>query len=242
MKEQKFNHFIQRIKERYNLDITLQDLYEIAKIIKSGKAKLTRANARSFQYKLRYQGKLLLVILNRSHSNFVTALPIAKNNERTTFYGKQFSYIDALYINHQYSKCFAKNKENNAFCPKCGYRSIIVNLGKERFQCERCHSLFQFKELKMPQIFIGNQMVNNQYQPMLNLNIDLWWYFYKNEVALDLFEDYQLKAIFLEDLDSDFAFSLSNKSKVLLNKDIVIPFGIYTVQQIKEKITNDRKV
>lgn len=238
MKEPQFNHFIQRMKERYGFDITINDLYEIAKIIKSGKAKLTRANAKSFLYKLRYQGKLLLVILNRSHSKFITALPIDKNNERTTFYGKQFSYLDALYINHQFAKCFTKNEDGNAFCPKCGYRGIIVNLGKDRFQCEKCHHLIPFKELKEPQLFVANILVDRKFEPMLKLDINVWWYFYNKQISIDIFKDYHLKAVFLEEDDLDFAFSISG---VFLNKEIIVPFGTYTVKDIKERITNGQR-
>lgn len=93
-----FAHFLQRTKERYGLNLTLKDLKDIAERIKCGRAKLTKATTHSFQYKVRAKGKQLIVILNRDHSYFITALPCNKYTDKVKFDRKTYTYKDALFI------------------------------------------------------------------------------------------------------------------------------------------------
>lgn len=221
-----FNHFLQRVKERYDVDLTLKDLEEIATNIKIGKAKLTKANAKSYHYKVRCNKKLLIVVINRSHSFFITALPIQQNTCRVRFNNIEYSYEDALYFNWLYNKQFNK-VDNKVVCSKCGSNSIAIDLGKNRFRCEDCGHIVKFKEnLKInPLLLIVNK---SKFEQILDLSEDFWWFLYKNKKSYT-FKNIEISAV-LRDYD--------NKRYIIKydNKNVDIQQGIYTEKRLKEML------
>ena len=228
--EKKFSHFITRVRERYGLHLTVEDLYNIAKEIRSGRAKLSRANARSFQYKVRYKKKLLIMILDRQHSAFITALPETKYNTKVTFSKKQYNYVDALYINHQFIKCFSLSRDQKPVCPKCGCTGIISELGKDRFKCESCGHIVNYKTIEKPNYLVLTQDASG-FSTTLNLNYDLWWYLYLTNETIELSNDFVIKPVLSEDFSYDQLFEVSykyRKTNVLCSK--------YTVKELEEKL------
>ena len=233
-KMKQFNHFIQRMKERYDLDLDITDLYEIAKLIKCRKAKLVRVNSKAFLYKVRYRRKLFIVVLDFTHSAFITVLPITKKNDKVTFKNRTYDYLDALYITYQFNKCYYF-KNNRPICPNCGCKHIISPLGKNRFQCEKCHHIIFFKELEKPELFLANDNYN------LNLSIDTWWYFTINNICVSIFDTYELKAEYdYNDNDIEHIFVLYDTSKVLNNK-IILQLGKYTPHDFFSYVQQLRK-
>ena len=227
--QQQFSHFIQRVEERYNLDLTLEDLYDIAKKIKSGKALIAGSNARTFKYKVRHKGKQMLIVVDRQHSAFLTALPLTKYNQRVSFHGQKYTYMDALYINYQYQLCFGLlPPQTQISCPKCGGRDIYTELGKDRFRCSSCHHIMPYKPTPKPVMFIELSCG----QHALNLTQELWWYLYTRQKVhndlLVLFENKYLLATTSEEPDEDQIF--------IIDGTIKLPFGTYTIEIIKEKL------
>lgn len=216
-----FNHFIQRVKERYDLTLTITDLYDIAYSIKSGKAKLIKAEFRGFHYKVRNNGKLLLVVLNRSHSAFITALPMKESKARVTFSGKKFSYIDALYYNFMFYHSFNKKVNKKVICDKCYSNSIVVDLGKDRFKCLNCDSIIKFKDISKI-----NPIYYNEDDSIIKLDSILWWKLYNND-EIFTFKDIKIKPS-LQNFD-EFGYSILYK-----DREIKLNFGCYSYNQLEE--------
>ena len=235
----RFNHFLKRAKERYDLDLSIQDLIDIATQIKSGRAKLTGANAGSFQYKVRCKGKLLIVVLNRSHSAFITVLPITKCNCRVTHNGKQFTYVDALYINHQFAKCFALDSHKQMICPECESKAISVNLGKNRFQCQNCNAIIDFKLIEMPPYINIIRTAQNTLEVEYKLSADLWWsthLFHNDKIECD---DFIFSSELVTDREEDMMFSVECKGYI--NNKIYVKFGNYTLFKLKEMLHDNQQ-
>lgn len=216
-----FYHFIQRVKERYNIDLTLEDLKKIAEQIYSGRAKLTKITSHSFQYKVRLGKKLLVIIVDLEHSKFITALPYNKYTYKTSFDGKKYHYIDALYIKRLLNMTFDKNKSGQFYCKKCSSTSIRVELNKNRFKCMNCYDLVKIEDLKEPLIKL-NVIVDKKFVTIYHLSEDLWWFLYKSKRTY-MIENITIKPI-LVDNDS-FRYIINNKKELNL--------GYYTLEQLK---------
>ena len=225
-----FSHFLQRVYERYKLTLTLSDLTDIAEKIKSGKAKLIGANARGFRYKVRFNKQLLVVVLNRSHSIFITALPLAESNQKVKFNNRNFTYEDALFINYQFHCCFNRDERNKVICPKCGSRHIIVNLGKDRFQCENCKNIIKFIEPEFPEITTIQVLTPNGFEQRYDLSFNLWWYLYKTNRTWSIDNDTTIKAKLVD--NDRFTFGIINHINNMYYKKY-ITIGYYTKQEIK---------
>lgn len=225
-----FKHFIERAKERYNLDLTLQDLQYLAEEIKSGRAKLIKADSRGFQYKVRFKSTLLIVVLNRSQSAFITTIPMKKNKEKVKFEGRYFSYEDSLFINWMFRKTFNTPWNTKVSCPKCGNMPISVDLGKDRFKCPYCNHIVKYKKIQEPVFFI-QQATKTGFKLALSLSTDLWWYLYKNDLGYD-YEDIKIVPILVDNDRQEYIIQYSNK-------EIVLPKGCYTVEYIKEKVNGN---
>jgi hypothetical protein len=85
------NHAIKRAKERYNLELTFDDLKNILNLIENGKAKkIERKNMFEYQdeenahYRLRYNGTLIEPVVNGVNSNpaIITFYPTGKRGDR----------------------------------------------------------------------------------------------------------------------------------------------------------------
>lgn len=227
-----FSHFLQRTKERYGLELTLEDLQTIAEDIKSGKAKLIRANSRGFQYKVRFGSTLLIVVLNRSQSAFVTALPMKPGKEQVSFDGHQYTYEDSLYFNWLFKRHFKPNWQGKVYCPKCKQTHVEVDLGKNRFKCPNCYHIVKFKKHKMPDVLMTT-VANGQFVTGLRLSIDLWWYLYKTEQTF-AYEDIVVKPIIVDNDRLEYTIQYNGKDKVL-------PREFYSVEQLKE-IVNGQEI
>lgn len=234
-----FSHFIQRAKERYSIDLTLEDLVDIATQIKSGKAKLIGVNAGGFKYKVRCRKQLLVVVLNRSHSAFITVLPMTKINSRVSFEGKQYTYLDSLFINYQFSKCLPKNKYNKSYCPHCKSQAIEVNLGKDRFQCQNCKAIINFKSVKQPPFINIIRTAQNKLEVEFRLSYDLWWYahlFCNNKIEHD---DFIFSSELVTDKDEDIMFSIECEGYI--NNKIYVKIGNYTLFKLKEMLNDNQQ-
>lgn len=227
MELKQFSHFIQRAKERYNLDLDLKDLQVIAETIKSGRAKLTQFDTKSARYKVRVKSKLMVVVLDRQHAHFITSLPVNKYTESSSFNGKSYTYKDALYMNWLFSKYF---NSSNIVCPICGSSQIISDLGYNRFKCLSCYDLTKFEEPQeldplMP--IIDNGIVTTA----LNLSLDFWWYLYLSN------KKYTCYGVKLEPIlrnDDDFRYIITYRKKYC-----DVPLGIYTINELRRR-TNDK--
>lgn len=222
-----FEHFLQRAKERYDLDLTLQDLYDIACKIKLGKAKLTRANSRGFTYRVRFKSQLLTVVLNRSHSSFITALPSKDYIEHVRFNGKIFSYEDALYINWLFDKNIKRDSKNRHYCTKCGSLDIIYDLSKNRFRCDGCGHVIKIKKLKLqnPEVLT---IVNNKYQKSIILSMSLWWFLYKTKTSYDI-ENLTITPTLTDNDKFEYIINMENRQCIVQN-------DCYTIQELKEML------
>lgn len=229
-KQNNFEHFLQRTKERYNLDLTLKDLEFIAEEIKSGKAKLIQANSRGFQYKVRFGKTLLIVVLNRSQSHFITCLPMTKAKVQVSFNGKQYKYFDSLYINHLFNEQFKKTLRGKTYCPKCGSYNVRVDLGKDRFHCERCHYIEPFKEPNRP-IVLSQTVSDQKFVPVLRLYKALWWFLYINKRTYK-YEDIEIEPVLID--DDKLEYNIHYKGRVKVFKR-----GFYKVDKIKETFNDD---
>ena len=219
------SHFVSRIRERYNLDLTVEDLLDIEETIKIGKAKLVRSNARGFQYKVRHKGRLILVVLNRSHSTFITALPMNENNVKVNFNGKTYNYMDALYINYQFYLCFNKNEDKKQFCPKCNSTRIVVDFANSRFKCEYCHTIYNFKSLEMTDKIL--KIDNCDFVEQYVLDINNWWVLFRSK------SDWKIGDIIVQPMLKD---NSKFKFKVYYNNNCKeLKFGYYTIEQLKEE-------
>lgn len=223
-----FAHFLQRTKERYGLDLTLNDLKDIAERIKSGRAKLTKITTHSFQYKVRAQGKQLVVVLNRNHSYFITALPYNKYTDKVTFDKHTYSYEDAIYVTYILRKFFgAKTLEHKIYCKNCHSTSMRVELSKNRIKCMNCHNIIRLPQLEQPKVSVLKAK-RNKFELEYHLSEDLWWFLYKSKTMYkDLYVE--LRPV-LEDGDC---------LRYIINGKTVKPLGKYTLEQLKEGETND---
>lgn len=216
-----FYHFIQRVKERYNIDLTLEDLKKIAEQIYSGRAKLTKITSHSFQYKVRLGKKILVIIVDLEHSKFITALPDNKYTNKSTFSGKQYHYIDALYVKRLLNKFFDKDESGTYFCEKCGSTSIRVELDKNRFKCMNCFKLTKISDLEEPLVKL-NTVADNKFKTIYHLSEDLWWFLYKDKKTYSI-DGITLKPILVN--NDDFRYLINNKKELSL--------GYYTLEQLK---------
>lgn len=223
--EDAFKHFLERAKERYDLDLTLEDLKEIAEAIKLGNAKLIRADSRGFAYKVRHKSTLLAVVTNRSHSALVTALPLNKQTERVNFSNQHFYYLDAMRINWLFRKHFKVDKIGHVVCPKCGSQEIKVDLGKNRFKCCKCYNIVKYKKQRQPDI-VMNVVKDNKFVPSLRLSIDLWWYLYDNESSV-IYENLEITPVVLD--NDRLEYSIKYK-----DTEFYVPRGLYLVDNLKE--------
>jgi hypothetical protein len=229
---EKFKHFIQRTKERFGLDLTLQDLQFIAESIKSCKAKLVKAESRGFHYKVRFKNDFIFVVLNRGQSYFVTALTMTKGKNKTHFNGKQFNYEDTLYINWQFNKCFKHRKGKN-YCPRCGSPNIEVDLGKDRFKCCNCYLITKFKEPRLPEIYLLSPDKDKKFSLAIRLSTDLWWYLYKNKKDLCI-EGIKINAKLIDNDKREYYIQYKDVEKV-------VSHGIYSVLELKEVLNDTTK-
>lgn len=227
MIQKQFSHFIQRAKERYDLDLDLKDLQVIAETIKSGRAKLTQFDSKSARYKVRVKSKLMVVVLDRQHAHFITALPVNKYTESSSFNGKSYTYKDALYMNWLFSKYF---NSSNIVCPVCGSTEIVSDLGYNRFKCLHCYNLTKFEELEEQNPLISI-IENGVATTALHLSLDFWWYLYLSNKK---FKCYSLKIEPVLQNDDDFGYIITYKKKV---SDV--PLGTYTINNLR-RIVNDR--
>jgi hypothetical protein len=69
-------HAIKRAKERYNLDLTIEDLGNIIAIIQEGLAKFSHRNGEFWIYRLRYKHKLVVPLLSENKDKIITFYPI----------------------------------------------------------------------------------------------------------------------------------------------------------------------
>lgn len=223
-----FAHFLQRTKERYGLDLTLEDLKDIAERIKSGRAKLTKITTHSFQYKVRAQGKQLVVVLNRNHSYFITALPYNKYTDKVTFDKHTYTYKDGLFVTYMLKRFFgAKTLKHKITCQNCHSTSLRVELSKYRIKCMNCHSIIKLPELEQPEVSVVKAL-KRSFTLEYHLSEDLWWYLYRNKKTYkDLYVT--IKPI-LEDGDCQ---------RYIINNITVKPLGKYTLEQLKEGDNND---
>lgn len=218
-----FMHFLQRTKERYGIDLTLEDLKDIAERIKSGRAKLTKITTHSFQYKVRAKGKQLIVILNRNHSYFITALPYNKCTDKVTFDNKNYYYTDALFVTYMLKRFFnIKSLRQSLCCKKCHSSSLRVELHKNRIKCMNCHNIIKLPQLEQPEVTVLKAQ-KDKFVIEYNLSEDLWWYLYKNNtVYKDLYVE--IRPV-IEDGDN---------LRYIINKKIVKPLGKYILEDLKE--------
>ena len=219
-----FAHFLQRTKERYGLDLTLQDLKDIAERIKFGRAKLTKITTHSFQYKVRAKGKQLVVILNRNHSYFITALPYNKYTDKATIDRHIYKYEDALFVTYLLKKFFgAKTLKHKVICDKCNSSSLQVELSKNRIKCMNCHNLIKIPQLEKPEVTIVKAL-KTKFVLEYHLSEDLWWYLYRNKIS---YKDLYLELVpVLEDGD---------KQRYIINGSTIKPLGKYTLEQLKKE-------
>lgn len=218
-----FVHFLQRAKERYGLDLTLEDLQYMAEQIKSGRAKLTKITSHSFQYKVRCKKQQLVVILNRNHSYFITVLPLNKYTEKSTFNGKSYHYEDALYVTYILKRFFgAKTLKHKVSCSKCHSTSLRIDLAKGIIKCMNCHNFKKLPELTCPEVF-NAQYENGMPIFKYRLTEDLWWYLYRNNKT---YRDGLVEiSAFMEDND---------KQRYLINNTNVKTRGSYTLEELKK--------
>lgn len=227
MPKNTFIHFLQRTKERYGLDLTLEDLKEIAERIKSGRAKLTRITTHSFQYKVRAKGKQLIVILNRNHSYFITALPYNKYTDKATIDRHSYTYVDALFVTYILKKFFgAKKLSFNIMCDKCNSTKLVIELHKNRIKCTNCHNLIKIPQLVQPEVSVLKAK-KNKFELEYHLTEDLWWYLYKSNITYkDMY--FSIKPI-LEDGDI---------LRYIINDNLIKPLGTYVLDKLKKEMEN----
>ena len=219
--QKQFKHFLQRAKERYNLDLTLDDLQEIAETIKSGRARLTQFDSVSARYKVRFKSKLIVVVLSREHSHFITALPITKYTQSSNFNGKKYFYKDALYMNWQFSQHF---DTDNIVCPVCGCSHISSDLGHDRFKCLHCYNLVKFKEVKLETIMTS--IIEDEIpETAMNLSLQNWWYLYLNHKTYE-HADFIIQPVLCN--DDDFRYIISYKQR-----RCGVPVGTYSIKEIR---------
>lgn len=223
----RFAHFLQRVEERYGLHLTLEDLKEIAESIKSGKAKLVRAEAASVRYKVRWHGIMLVVVLNRAHSVFITALPLNETTSKSSFNGKILRYKDALYINWLYNSLFEKDKNKKAICQRCKSHNIKADLARDRFYCADCNWVTKFKEPTITQCALNVLTRQGTFERAYHLSQNLWWYLHRKNKSIEV-DDFKLSAI-LEDDDK-------LRYKILYKDGIrIVPLGLYTKEKLRRK-------
>lgn len=72
-------HFKNRVKERYGLDLTNEDIIAIVKMIKSGNSECIskKSNMRT-RHKVVYRDQELIVGYDKRHDLLITAIPIRK--------------------------------------------------------------------------------------------------------------------------------------------------------------------
>ena len=74
------NHCIQRLSERYLLDLTYQELNNIRKLIKTGYYILIRVADDRVRLLTRYQGRYITFVMTSDFNKFITALPYNQND------------------------------------------------------------------------------------------------------------------------------------------------------------------
>lgn len=223
MKAQQFSHFIQRAKERYDLDLTLDDLQTIAETIKSGKAKLTQLDSHSVRYKVRFNSKLLVVILDREHTHFITTLPLNKYTQSSSFNKQSFTYIDALYMNWQFSQLFDTSRLR---CPICGCKDILSDLGYNRFKCPKCFHLTKFKEPCKKDIRTS-VYDDGVISSALDLSMSFWWYLYRTH-KYEAYDNIKITPVLLN--DDNFGYSI-----LCRKQEKIVPVGIHLIKDLRRK-------
>lgn len=73
------NHCLQRLSERYLLDLTYQELNNIRKLIKTGYYVLIEVEDNKIKLLTRYQGRYITFIMTNDFNKFITALPYNQN-------------------------------------------------------------------------------------------------------------------------------------------------------------------
>ena len=73
------NHCIQRLSERYLLDLTYQELNNLRKLIKTGYYILLNKEDNKVKLLTRYQGRYITFIMTSDLERFITALPYNQN-------------------------------------------------------------------------------------------------------------------------------------------------------------------
>lgn len=73
------NHCIQRLSERYLLDLTHKELNNIRKLIKTGYYILIRVEGDTMKLITRYQGRYITFVMTSDFNRFITALPYTQN-------------------------------------------------------------------------------------------------------------------------------------------------------------------
>ena len=73
------NHCIQRLSERYLLDLTYQELNNIRKLIKTGYYILIGIEDNKVKLITRYQGRYITFVMTDDFNKFITALPYNQN-------------------------------------------------------------------------------------------------------------------------------------------------------------------
>ena len=74
------NHCIQRLSERYLLDLTYQELNNIRKLIKTGYYILIRVEDNKVRLLTRYNGRYITFVMTNDFNRFITALPYNQND------------------------------------------------------------------------------------------------------------------------------------------------------------------
>ena len=69
------NHCLQRLSERYLLDISFQELNNIRKLIKTGYYVLIKVDENKTKLLTRYQGRYITFVMTNDFNRFITALP-----------------------------------------------------------------------------------------------------------------------------------------------------------------------
>lgn len=221
MSKKQFSHFIQRAKERYDLDLTLKDLQTIAETIKSGRAKLTQLDSISARYKVRFNSNLMVVVLDREHTNFITALPLNKYTDSSSFNGKSYTYKDALYINWLFSEYFDTSKIR---CPVCGHKHIGADLGYDRFKCLQCFNLVKFKPLNEPEVQLST-FKDGVTSTALSLSMRLWWYLYNNDTSY-MYDNIKITPILQNEDTFEYIIKYRKQEKI-------VPVGIHLVKDLR---------
>ena len=73
------NHCLQRLSERYLLDISFQELNNIRKLIKTGYYVLIKVDENKTKLLTRYQGRYITFVMTNDFNRFITALPYCAN-------------------------------------------------------------------------------------------------------------------------------------------------------------------